>query len=213
MDNVMKNKIDIHNYPTDPSVLPEYQIAVMQAALKENVVVECRAKLLQYGQATWFDYHDSDVSWNWAFNQYRIKKPFTRLEVLKAALPPEYVDLVVANTDEKCGKMHGIAEPHESVDHIIAVAFDWEYAPEGSAFWSKVSYAALCGGDFPPIPEPTAEEILAFLNEGRVGVNVTHDGRAHCWKLGADYGEDYHRYTSVGGSLSEAIRMAMKAKF
>jgi len=67
--NTTKVNVNIHEYPEDASLLPQYRVAVMQAAL-EGQPVECRWHL---GSVWWKAI--ASPQWNWAAMNYRIAPP------------------------------------------------------------------------------------------------------------------------------------------
>ncbi len=64
----MKPQINIYEYPTDLSLLPDYRIAVMQAAL-EGMQVEAMHSHV------WLLVRNGDRLWDWVNAKYRIAKP------------------------------------------------------------------------------------------------------------------------------------------
>jgi len=61
----MKSKINIYEYPEDVSLLPEYRIAVMQAALEGKIT----ERFVSFGWCQCIP------CWDWYTEEYRIAKP------------------------------------------------------------------------------------------------------------------------------------------
>lgn len=64
----MNPNINIYEYPTDPALLPEYRIAVMQAALDGAQVEAMHSHV-------WLLVRNGDRLWDWVNAKYRIKRP------------------------------------------------------------------------------------------------------------------------------------------
>ena len=154
----MNHKINIYEYPTDPALLPEYRIAVMQAALDpKNQVESCHASI-------WLLVGIGERLWDWVNVRYRIKRPApepktpTTVMGWLLTLPYECRVLAIRNCDA------GVADkPCEDLASAVDGAFYWYKTPEGHDFWSRVKSSIVRGFPLPPIPnQPKPKKLVPW---------------------------------------------------
>lgn len=146
----MSSFIDIYNYPSDPSLVPEYRVAVMQAALA-GMPVQFRTTLAF--APCWKSV--ATPCWNWEVSDYRIdpdSKPApapTTVEGWLRLLPDGYRERALGYTPNEMR-----SKPVRKLSDALGVAFPWVSTVEGHDFWAEVFMACLRGSaTFPLIPE------------------------------------------------------------
>lgn len=146
----MSSPIDIYNYPSDPSLVPEYRVAIMRAALA-GMPVQFRTRPVT--ASSWNS--TATPCWNWELFDYRIdpdSKPApapTTVEGWLRLLPEGYRERALGHTPDEMR-----SKPVRKLSDALGAAFPWVSTVEGHDFWAEVFMA--CAGyyaTFPPLPK------------------------------------------------------------